>query len=248
MVRGGGTATMSAGAKVEQVETGRMRILLVEDEQNLAEAVARGLKDEGFAVDVVVNGTEGLERARREIYDLIVLDILLPGTNGFQVCARLRAEHNWVPILMLTAKQGDLDEAEALDTGADDFLTKPFSFVVLVARIRALLRRGRRERPAVLAAGDLSLDPAEHRCWRAGGQVELTPREFSLLEFLMRRGGEAVSKREILDHVWGTDFEGDPNIIEVYVGYLRRKVDAPFGRNSIETVRGIGYRLVESGG
>ncbi len=174
---------------------------------------------------------------------MVVLDILLPGLNGFQVCAKLREEGNWVPILMLTAKQGDLDEAEALDTGADDFLTKPFSFVVLVARIRALLRRGTRERPAVLAVGDLTLDLAEHRCRVGATEVALTPREFSLLEYLMRRQGEAVAKREILSHVWGEDFEGDPNIVEVYIGYLRRKVDQAFDRSSIETVRGVGYRL-----
>jgi two-component system OmpR family response regulator len=225
-----------------------VRILLVEDEEHLAAAVARGLREEGFAVDVVASGTDGLWHARERSYDLILLDILLPGTNGFQFCATLRAEGNWVPILMLTAKDGELDEAEALDTGADDFLTKPFSFVVLLARIRALLRRGRRERPAVLAAGDLTLDPAEHRCRRGDVEVELTPREFALLEYLMRFAGEAVGKREILEHIWGEDFEGDPNIVEVYTGYLRRKVDQPFGRSSIETVRGVGYRLAVGGG
>jgi len=225
-----------------------MHILLIEDEEHLASAVASGLREEGFAVDVASNGTEGLWRARELSYDLIVLDILLPGTNGFQVCATLRAEGNWVPILMLTAKVGEFDEAEALDTGADDFLSKPFSFVVLVARIRALLRRGRRERPAVLVAGDLTLDPAEHRCRRGTVTVELTPREFSLLEYLMRFAGEAVAKREILAHVWGEDFEGDPNIVEVYVGYLRKKIDHAFDRTSIETVRGVGYRLAADGG
>jgi len=225
-----------------------VRILLVEDEEHLASAVARGLREEGFAVDVAANGTDGLWRAREQSYDLILLDILLPGTNGFQFCATLRAEGNWVPILMLTAKDGDLDEAEALDTGADDFLTKPFSFVVLLARIRALMRRGRRERPAVLVAGDLTLDPAEHRCRRGDVEVDLTPREFAMLEYLMRFASEAVSKREILSHVWGEDFEGDPNIVEVYAGYLRRKIDQPFGRASIETVRGVGYRLAAGGG
>lgn len=220
-----------------------MRILLVEDEEHLAAALARGLREEGFAVDVARTGTEGLWRAKELSYDLVVLDILLPGLNGYQVCAQLREDENWVPILMLTAKQGDLDEAEALDTGADDFLTKPFSFVVLLARIRALLRRGTRERPAVLSVGELTLDPAEHRCRVGETEVALTPREFSLLEYLMRRAGEAVAKREILSHVWGEDFEGDPNIVEVYVGYLRRKIDLAFGRSSIETVRGVGYRL-----
>jgi DNA-binding response OmpR family regulator len=225
-----------------------VRILLVEDEPHLASAVARGLGAEGFAVDVASTGTDGLWKAREVAYDLIVLDILLPGTNGYQICATLRAEGNWAPILMLTAKDGEFDEAEALDTGADDFLAKPFSFVVLVARIRALLRRGRRERPAVLVAGDLMLDPAEHRCRRGDTPIALTPREFSLLEYLMRFVGEVVPKRELLVHVWGEDFEGDPNIVEVYVGYLRRKVDREFGRSSIETVRGVGYRLVSDGG
>ncbi|HMD44723.1 MAG TPA: response regulator transcription factor [Acidimicrobiales bacterium] len=225
-----------------------MRILIVEDEVHLASAVAQGLTAEGFSVDVAETGTEGLARARARDYDLIVLDILLPGINGYKICATLREEGNWVPILMLTAKDGELDEAEALDTGADDFLAKPFAFVVLVARIRALLRRGRRARPAVLAAGDLTLDPAEHRCRRGDTEVELTPREFALLEYLMRFTGEAVPKLEIVSHVWGDDFEGDPNIVEVYVGYLRRKIDQPFGRAALQTVRGVGYRLHADGG
>lgn len=225
-----------------------MRILIVEDEEHLASALGRGLESEGFTVDVAHTGTEGLWRARELHYDLVLLDILLPGSNGYQICATLRAEENWVPILMLTAKDGELDEAEALDTGADDFLSKPFSFVVLLARIRALLRRGRRERPAVLTAGDLTLDPAEHRCRRGSNEVDLTPREFSMLEYLMRFRGEAVTKREILDHVWGENFEGDPNIVEVYAGYLRRKLDQPFDRNALETVRGVGYRIAADGG
>ena len=221
---------------------------MVEDEEHLASAVAEGLRAEGFTVDVAPTGTEGLWRAREVDYDLVVLDILLPGVNGFKICQTLRDDGNWVPILMLTAKQGELDEAEALDTGADDFLSKPFSFVVLLARIRALLRRGRRERPAVLRAGDLHLDPAEHRCFRGDTPIDLTPREFALLEYLMRFAGEAVAKREILNHVWGEDFEGDPNIVEVYVGYLRRKIDHAFARSSLETVRGVGYRLDPEGG
>jgi len=225
-----------------------VRILIVEDEEHLASAVARGLADEGFTVDIASTGTDGLERARDHSYDLILLDILLPGSNGFQICATLRAEGNWVPILMLTAKDGEFDEAEALDTGADDFLSKPFSFVVLVARIRALLRRGRRERPAVLTAGDLTLDPAEHRCRRGDTNIALTPREFSLLEYLMHVEGQAVSKRDLLTHVWGADFEGDPNIVAVYAGYLRRKIDHAFGRRALETVRGVGYRLDPDGG
>jgi len=225
-----------------------VRILIVEDEEHLAEAVAQGLRAEGLSVDVALSGTDGLWRAREDVYDLVVLDILLPGANGFQICATLRSEGNWVPILMLTAKDGELDEAEALDTGADDFLTKPFSFVVLLARIRALLRRGRRERPSVLRAGDLTLDPAEHRCRRGEVEIDLTPREFSLLRYLMRFAGEAVPKREILQHVWGDDFEGDPNIVEVYIGYLRRKIDHEFERSAIQTVRGVGYRLDAAGG
>jgi DNA-binding response OmpR family regulator len=225
-----------------------MRILVVEDEERLGRAIKRGLEQEGFAVDVAFDGSDGLWHATEHAYDAIVLDIMLPGRNGYQVCADLRAVGNWTPVLMLTAKDGELDHAEALDTGADDFLTKPFSYVVLVAHLRALIRRGGRERPAVLAAGDLRLDPAKHRCWRADTEIELTPRQFSLLEFLMRRAGDVISKTEILDHVWDYAFEGDLNIVEVYVGYLRRKLDAPFGRSAIQTVRLVGYRLDPDGG
>lgn len=225
-----------------------MRILLVEDEENLSAALRAGLEAEGFDVDVAADGTTGLELARRRSYDVVILDILLPGTNGFLVCATLREEGIWTPILMLTAKHGELDEAEALDTGADDFLTKPFSFVVLLARIRALLRRGRPERPAVLVAGDLRLDLVAHRCRRGDTEIDLTPREFALLEYLMRSPGEALDKRDILASVWGEEFDGDPNIVEVYVGYLRRKVDQAFGRAALQTVRGIGYRLAPDGG
>lgn len=225
-----------------------MRVLVVEDEKRLALAIRRGLEQEGFAVDVAFDGSDGLWQATENRYDAIVLDIMLPGRNGYQICADLRANGDWTPILMLTAKDGDLDHAEALDTGADDFLTKPFSFVVLVAHLRALMRRGSGERPAVLAAGDLRLDPAKHRCWRGEVEVQLTARQFSLLEFLMRRAGEVVSKSEILDHVWDIAYDGDSNIVEVYVGYLRKKLDAPFGRNAIQTVRLVGYRLDPDGG
>lgn len=225
-----------------------MRILAIEDHRRLAAALKRGLEAEGFAVDVALNGEDGLWMAREYPYDAIVLDILLPKVNGYQVCATLRDEGNWTPILMLSAKAGEWDEAEALDTGADDFLAKPFSYVVLVARLRALLRRGAQERPSVLTSGDLVLDPAAHSCRRNGVALALSPREFSLLEFLMRRGGQVASKAEILDHVWDFDFDGDDNIVEVYVRYLRRKVDIPFGRQSIETVRGAGYRLAADGG
>ncbi len=225
-----------------------MRILVVEDETVLADALAKGLTAEGFAVDVARDGLEGLTQARSHAYDVIVLDILLPGMNGYALCATLREEENWTPILMLTAKAGEFDEAEALDTGADDFLSKPFSFVVLTARIRSLLRRGRPERPAVLRAGDLELDPAEHRCRRGDTEVQLSLREFAMLHYLLRLAGQAVPKRDILEHVWGADFEGDANIVEVYAGYLRRKIDEPFGRAALQTVRGVGYRLEADGG
>ena len=225
-----------------------MRVLVVEDEKRLAAGLKKGLEAEGFATDVALNGTDGLWMARENPYDAIVLDILLPGMNGYQVCATLRDEGVWIPILMLTAKNGEFDEAEALDTGADDYVTKPFSFVVLVARLRALIRRGAGERPAVLEAGDLRFDPGPRRAWRADVEVELTAREAALLEFLLRRKGDVVSKREILDHVWDYGFEGDPNIVEVYVGHLRNKLDRPFGRATLETLRGAGYRLADDGG
>ncbi|MGI8939219.1 MAG: response regulator transcription factor [Iamia sp.] len=225
-----------------------MRVLVVEDEVRMADGLRRGLEAEGFAVDLAANGTDGLWMAREHPYDAILLDIMLPGVNGYQVCARLREDGNWTPIVMLTAKDGELDEAEALDTGADDYVTKPFSFVVLMARLRALLRRGAGERPAVLAAGDLRLDPGSHQVWRGDDEVVLTTRELSLLEFLLRRRGQVVSKRDILDHVWDEDFEGDPNIVEVYVRHLRNKLDRPYGREAIETVRGAGYRLAAEGG
>ena len=225
-----------------------MRVLVVEDEKRLAAGLKKGLEAEGFATDVALNGTDGLWMARENPYDAIVLDILLPGMDGYQVCATLREEGVWIPILMLTAKDGEFDEAEALDTGADDYVTKPFSFVVLVARIRALIRRGAGERPAVLEAGDLRFDPGPRRAWRADVEVELTAREAALLEFLLRRKGDVVSKREILDHVWDYGFEGDPNIVEVYVGHLRNKLDRPFGRATLETLRGAGYRLADDGG
>jgi two-component system, OmpR family, response regulator len=221
-----------------------VRVLVIEDEVPLAEAIARGLRAEEFEVDLVHNGLDGVERARTGEYDAIVLDILLPGMNGFKVCATLRDEGNWTPILMLTAKDGEYDEAEALDTGADDFLSKPFSFVVLVARLRAIARRGDRPRAATMSAGDLRLDPATHTCTRGDTAIALTTREFALLEALMRRSGDVVSKQQLLEEVWGPTFAGDPNIVEVYVGYLRKKVDAPFATHTILTVRGAGYRAV----
>jgi DNA-binding response OmpR family regulator len=224
-----------------------MKILVVEDDKRLAATVKRGLEQDGYAVDVALDGTNGLWMATEQQYDAIVLDIMLPGINGYRLCADLREAGNWTPILMLTAKSGEYDEAEALDTGADDFLSKPFSFVVLLARLRALVRRGRSERPAAIDVGDLHLDPAEHRCRRGTQEIALSPREFAVLEYLARRAGTAVSKRELLEHVWDFAFEGDDNIVEVYVRRLRRKIDEPFGRASIQTVRHAGYRIDADG-
>ncbi|MBA3691670.1 MAG: response regulator transcription factor [Actinobacteria bacterium] len=225
-----------------------MRVLVIEDEDGLAEGLRKGLEAEGFATDVARTGTDGLWMAREHAYDAIVLDIMLPGLNGYLVCRTLREEGTWTPILMLTAKDGELDEAEALDTGADDYVTKPFSYVALVARIRALIRRGATERPAVLEAGDLRLDPGTRRVFRGETELALTARETALLEFLLRRAGNVVSKTEIIDHVWEGGFDGSLNIVEVYVRHLRNKVDRPFGRAAILTVRGAGYRLAADGG
>jgi len=222
-----------------------VRVLVVDDEVRLADALKVGLEAEGFSVDVAYDGTTGYSMAQTEPYDAIVLDILLPGMNGYRVCDELRKHDNWTPILMLTAKDGEYDEAEALDTGADDFLSKPFSYVVLVARLRALMRRGSSGRAPVLEVADLRLDPATRECRRGESAVDLTPREFSLLEVLMRRTGDVVAKQELLDLVWGVDAGVDPNVLEVYVGYLRRKIDHPFERTSLQTVRGVGYRLTE---
>ncbi|MCO5311868.1 MAG: response regulator transcription factor [Microthrixaceae bacterium] len=220
-----------------------MKVLVIEDEVALADAVARGLGAEGFEVTVANDGLEGLELARGAKFDLIVLDIMLPGMNGYRVCRTLREEEIWTPILMLTAKDGEYDEAEALDTGADDFLSKPFSFVVLVARLRALARRRSDANLAPLEFDDLTLEPVSRTVRRGDSDISLSPREFALLEALMRHSGEVVSKTDLLDRVWGEDFEGDPNVVEVYIGYLRRKIDRPFGRSDLETVRGEGYRL-----
>jgi len=228
-----------------------MRVLVVEDEVSLAETIRDGLTGAGFAIDLVHDGVDGLWSASETphgAYDAIVLDIMLPRLSGYEVCRRLRAREVWTPILMLTAKDGEYDQADALDLGADDYLTKPFSFVVLVARLRALIRRGAPERPVVLTAGDLSLDPSERRVARGGTPVALTPREFALLEFLLRNRGQAVTKTAIIENVWDAHFNGDPNIVEVYVGYLRKKIDHPFGRAAIETVRGAGYRVACDGG
>ncbi len=224
-----------------------MRVLLVEDEVPLAEMVRRGLVADGHSVEVVHDGIRGLEAASVGDHDVVVLDIMLPGLSGYRILERLRAAQVWTPVLMLTAKDGEYDEADAFDLGADDYLVKPFSFVVLLARLRALLRRAGESRPAVLTVGDLSLDPARHRVHRAGTEVTLTPREFGVLEYLMRHAGEVVTKTDILRAVWDAHYEGEVNVVEVYVGYLRRKIDAPFGVHSIETLRGVGYRMVEPG-
>ncbi len=217
-----------------------MRVLLVDDEERLLGALRRGLAAEGFVVETAANGTDGLQLARHGDFDVVVLDVMLPGLSGYEVVRRLRAESNWVPVLMLSAKDGEHDQADALDDGADDYLTKPFSFVVLLARIRALLRRGASARPAVLEAGEVTLDPASREVRVAGQLVELTQREFALLEYLIRHAGRAVSKTELLDHVWDNAADVAPNAVEVYVGYLRRKItDLP-----LVTVRGAGYRLV----
>ena len=222
-----------------------MRILVVEDDKQLAAALRRGLEREGYAVDVALDGTDGQWLATENSYAALVVDVMLPGLAGDQLCSRLREAGDWTPILMLTARSGPEQEARALDAGADDFLAKPFSFMVLAARLRALVRRGSPERPAVLRVGDLRLDPATHRLWRADAQVELTPRQFALLEFLMRRSGEVVSKATILEQVWDFAFDGHPNIVEVYVRQLRKQIDEPFGRSSLQTVRLVGYRLVD---
>ena len=216
-----------------------MRVLVVEDEVRQAAALKRGLEAEGFAFDVASTGTDGLWLATEQPYDVIVLDVMLPGLNGYKVCAELRAKQIWTPVLMLTAKDGELDEAEALDTGADDFLSKPFSYVVLVAHLRALMRRGATSRPKVLRAGELAIDVTTRTCTVGEQPVALTQREFGVLEYLMQRMGEVVPKSEIVAHVWDFAFDGDPNIVEVHVSAIRRKT----GSDSIETVRGLGYRV-----
>jgi two-component system, OmpR family, response regulator len=220
-----------------------VKVLLVEDDAKIAAAVRRGLTAEGFAVEVAADGVDGLWRARTGSYDLILLDIMLPGRHGYSVCAELRRAGDRTPILMLTAKDGDLDEAEGLDTGADDYLRKPFSFPVLVARIHALLRRAADGAPPPLAVGDLRMDLPGRRVFQGNVELPLTAREFDLLVHLVRRAGRVVSKNDILAGVWDDDFEGDPNVVEVYVGRLRRKLEHTGGSAVIETVRGVGYRV-----
>ena len=220
----------------------------MDDDPGVLRALGRGLRSEGYAVDTALDGVQGRWLATENEYDALVLDVMLPGTNGYDLCAHLRAAGVWAPILMLTARDGEADETRALDTGADDFLAKPFSYPVLLARLRALLRRGGHERPAVLVAGDLCLDPATREVRRGGTVVPLTPRQFAVLETFMRRPGEVLAKSTILEHVWDFAYEGDPNIVEVYVGQLRRRIDTPFHRAALQTVRGAGYRLDPDGG
>lgn len=220
-----------------------MRVLVVEDDVSLADALAEGLRAEGFGVDLAADGVDAVWRAAEFDYDAVLLDIMLPGLSGYEVLKRVRAEDIWTPVLMLTAKDGEYDEADALDLGADDYLTKPFSFVVLLAHLRALIRRGGAERPAVLTCGELRLDPATRECLHGDRPIVLTARESAVLEYLMRHCGQVVSKSQILTHVWDEQFHGDPNIVEVYVLRLRRKVGASRGDLALQTIRGAGYRL-----
>ncbi|MGH8877095.1 MAG: response regulator transcription factor [Stackebrandtia sp.] len=220
-----------------------MRLLIVEDEQRMANALARGLRADGFAVEIASDGAAGLEAARFGTYDAIVLDIMLPKLSGYEVIRTLRRENNWVPVLVLSAKDGEYDQSDGLDLGADDYLTKPFSYVVLLARLRALLRRGTPARPSVMTVGDLTLDPARHTVHRGDTEISLSSREFSLLEYLMRNAEQVVTKVTLLDHVWSASEDTHVNLVEVYIGYLRKKIDGPFKRTSLQTVRGAGYRL-----
>lgn len=224
-----------------------MRILVVEDEIKMAGLLKRGLEEEGYAVDTATNGNEAVWLGTENPYDAIVLDLMLPDIDGFEVCRKLREAQRWAPVIMLTARDAVTDRVQGLDVGADDYLTKPFSFAELLARLRSLMRRGQNERPALLAVGDLEMDPAGRRVSRAGQPVELSAKEFSLLEFFMRHPDEVLSRTRILEHVWDFAFEGDSNVVDVYVRYLREKIDRPFGRESLTTVRGAGYRLGSSG-
>jgi two-component system OmpR family response regulator len=220
-----------------------MRILVVEDSTKMASLLRRGLTEEGYAVDVVSNGVDAVWMATEESFDAIVLDVVLPDIDGFEVCRRLRRANRWAPLLMLTARDDVSDRVRGLDAGADDYLTKPFAFEELFARVRSLVRRGPNERSPVLEVGDLALDPAEHAVRRGDKRIDLTPKEFALLQYLMQRPREAVTRPQLLEHVWDFAFDGDPNIVDVYIGYLRDKIDRPFRRASLETVRGVGYRL-----
>lgn len=223
-----------------------MKVLLVDDEPRLASTLAAGLRAEGCVVVIASNGDDGLWLAVEDDFDVVVLDIMLPGLSGYEVLRRMREKGIWTPVMILTAKDGDYDQTDAFDLGADDYLTKPFAFIVLVARLRALVRRGAPQRPSVLTAGSLSLDPSRRVVERDNTPIPLTPREYGLLEFLMRNKDTVVTKTEILHNVWDAHYNGPDNVVEVYVGYVRRKIDNPFGTNTIETIRGVGYRL-ESG-
>jgi two-component system, OmpR family, response regulator len=220
-----------------------MRLLVVEDDQKMADLLTRGLREEGHAVDVAPRGEDALWMARVAPYDGILLDVMLPGVDGFAVCRDLREGGVWTPVLMLTARDGVEDRVAGLDTGADDYLVKPFAFDELLARLRALARRAPLERPAVLQVGDLRLDPAEHRAWRGDQELDLSPKEFTMLSVFMRRPGETLSRSNLLERAWDMAYESRSNIVDVYVGYLRQKIDKPFGRHSLETVRRVGYRL-----
>jgi two-component system OmpR family response regulator len=225
-----------------------MRVLIVEDEAKMSGLLRRGLEREGFAVDAIANGEEAVWKAEAVSYDVILLDLMLPGIDGLEVCRRLREEGVWSPILMLTARDAIRDRVAGLDRGADDYLTKPFSFAELLARLRALIRRGQSERPSVIEVGSLRLDPATHQVWRGKAGVELSAKEFALLETFMRRRGEVLSRFQLLEQVWDYDYENRSNVVDSYVRFLREKVDRPFGVESIETVRGAGYRLRRDGG
>ncbi|MDO5617602.1 response regulator transcription factor [Kocuria sp.] len=221
-----------------------MRVLVVDDERELADSLRTGLQAEGFAVDVAYDGRTGLWMSLEQDFDVVVLDLMLPGKNGYDVLREIRQAEIWTPVLMLTAKDGEYDQTDAFELGADDYLTKPFSFLVLVARLRALVRRGAPARPTVLRVGSLELDPAKRSVTRAGSAVDLTAKEYAILEYLMHRADQVVSKIEIMDHVWDSAYEGSENIVEVYVGYLRKKIDKSFGVNTLLTQRGHGYCLV----
>jgi two-component system OmpR family response regulator len=225
-----------------------VRALVAEDDRKMAVLLRRGLVEEGYAADVARTGEDAVDLARATPYDVIVLDVMLPGLDGVEVCRSLRAGGVWTPILMLTARDGVWDRVAGLDAGADDYLTKPFSFAELLARLRALARRGMAERPVVLEAGSLRLDPATRQVWRGEVEIVLSAKEFALLETFLRRPGEALSRLDLLEHAWDAGYNGRSNVVDVYVGYLRAKVDRPFGRHSIETVRGVGYRLRADGG
>jgi two-component system OmpR family response regulator len=225
-----------------------MRVLIVEDEAKMAGLIRRGLEREGMAVDTAGEGEEALWKAEAVDYDAIVLDLMLPGIDGLEVCRRLRESGVWSPILMLTARDAVRDRVAGLDRGADDYLTKPFSFAELLARLRALVRRGQAERPAIIEVGDLRLDPAARQAWRGRSEVALSAKEFALLETFMRRPGEVLSRFQLIEHAWNYEYENRSNIVDSYVRFLREKIDRPFGIESIETVRGVGYRLRRDGG